>query len=73
MSQTSPKGDGWPLSAANRCLFFIGITLAILFTFANPVFCSCGRRWRQGLHPGSLWRPLDTLHLPGRKTHDDRI
>ena len=38
MSQTSPKGDGWPLSAASRCLFFIGITLAILFTFADPVF-----------------------------------
>jgi len=38
MSQTSPKGDGWPLSVASRCLFFIGITLAILFTFADPVF-----------------------------------
>jgi hypothetical protein len=38
MSQTSLKGDGWPLFAASRCLFFIGITLAILFTFTDPVF-----------------------------------
>ncbi len=37
MSQTSPKGDDWSLCAAGRCLLFIGITLAVLFTLTEPV------------------------------------
>ncbi len=37
MSQTSPKGDDWSLCAAGRCLLFMGITLAVLFTLTEPV------------------------------------